>query len=179
MNKNDWDNILMKKESEGMKRISSSLTFFNKRIFPAIWFGFLAVFFVISASTMLLKKNTSNEPPFIFLLAPCFMAVMGFFIMKMLVWDLVDEVLDAGDSLIVRNRSLEERVLFANIMNISHSSFSNPPRVILHLRQAGIFGKEIAFAPKAGFVFFPFLQKNPLIDDLIERVDAARRPPLE
>jgi hypothetical protein len=31
-----------------MRRISSKATFFNKRIFPVVWFGFLIVFVDVS-----------------------------------------------------------------------------------------------------------------------------------
>jgi hypothetical protein len=34
-----------------MRRISSDWTFFYKRVFPVLWFGFLAVFVGIGSST--------------------------------------------------------------------------------------------------------------------------------
>ena len=34
-----------------MKKISSGMTTFNKKVFPAIWFGFLAVFFLAAISS--------------------------------------------------------------------------------------------------------------------------------
>ena len=37
------------------------------------------------------------------------MMAFGFFIMKKLVFDLVDEVWDDGDTLLVKNRGQEER----------------------------------------------------------------------
>ena len=57
-------------------------------------------------------------------------------------------------------------------MNVSSTTFSNPPRITLRLVKQGKFGKEIAFQP-AGFSLNPFA-KNPIAEDLIVRVDDAR-----
>jgi hypothetical protein len=45
--------------------------------------------------------------------------------------------------------------------------------VTLRLGHAGRFGNEIAFMPASSFSFNPFA-KNPIVDDLIVRVDRAR-----
>jgi hypothetical protein len=92
--------------------------------------------------------------------------------MKKLVFDLADEVLDDGDSLVVRFGSEQERIPLSQIMNVSYSYMSNPARVTLTLRTPGRFGKEITFSPPQRFV--PFA-KSPIVSDLIERIDAARR----
>ena len=69
-----------------MTRISSSFTVFHKKVFPAIWFGFLALFLVTAT------LNGPAEKNLILLVFPVLMAVFGYFLMKKLVWDLVDEV---------------------------------------------------------------------------------------
>jgi hypothetical protein len=46
-----------------------------------------------------------------------------------------------------------------------------PNRVVLSLREATVFGKEIAFA--APIVWIPFA-KSPIIEDLSRRIDVAR-----
>ena len=101
------------------------------------------------------------------------MAVFGYFIMKKLVWDLVDEVYDAGDYLLVKNRGNEAQVLLANIMNVSATTYMNPPRIVLRLREPSNFGSEIAFSPASRFTLNPFA-KNLVAEDLIVRVDRAR-----
>jgi hypothetical protein len=88
------------------------------------------------------------------------------------VFDLVDEVVDLGDELLVRNGSKEDRIKLSDIINISYSTLVNPQRVTLSLRKPGAFGGEIPFCPPVRFV--PFA-RNPIIDQLIARVDAARR----
>jgi hypothetical protein len=92
--------------------------------------------------------------------------------MKKLVFDLADEVLDDGDSLVVRFGSDQERIPVSQIINVSYSYMSNPVRVTLTLRTPGLFGKEIKFSPPQRFV--PFA-KSPIVADLIDRIDAARR----
>jgi hypothetical protein len=60
-----------------MKKISSGTTTFYKKIFPLIWFGFLAFFVATSVTTGALR-----EGQWMFLAVPCFMAVFGYFLMK-------------------------------------------------------------------------------------------------
>ena len=153
--------------ARSMKRISSS-TFFMKRIFPVIWFGFLALF----VATSLLADPRDNAPPLPLLIIPIVMAVFGYFILKKMVFDLADEVCDAGDFLIVRYGKDQEQIALANIINVSYTVMMNPPRVTLTLRQPCRFGKEVSFSPPINWT--PF-SKSPIIAELIERVDVARK----
>jgi len=151
-----------------MEPISSRMTFYYKRIFPLFWFGLLA----IMAVTIVASSGRKGSPPLFFLAFLGFMALMGVFIMKKLVWDLADEVLDAGDALVVRFGSEEERIPLSEIVNVSYAWVQGPPRVTLTLRTAGKFGNEVSFAAPHRFV--PFA-KSPAIVGLIQRVDAARQ----
>ena len=150
-----------------MNRISSRATFFQKRIFPVLWFGFLIVF----AGIAIFSGIVARDPAF--LVVPCLMAVLGFFLTRFLLWDLADEVTDHGSYLLVRRGSVEERVDLANIMNVSSTTLVSPPRVTLRLIAAGKFGKEIVFSPIRPFTLNPFA-RNPVVDGLIERVYRAR-----
>jgi hypothetical protein len=148
-------------------KISSSSTFFNKKVFPVAWFGFLGFFLL---STFLIG---AAEKDFMFLIVPALMAIFGFFIMKMFVWDLVDEVYDCGEFLLIRNRGEEDRLALSNIIHVNVSTYVNPPRITLRLVSSGKFGKEIAFSPVSEFTLNPFA-KNKVAEDLIVRVDQAR-----
>jgi hypothetical protein len=149
------------------------MTFFYKRVFPFIWFGILALFMAAPLLAQLTGGSTSGSP-LPFFLMPAFMAVFVYFMMKKVVFDLVDEVLDGGDVLVVRNGTLEERVALADIMNVGYTPMMNPPRVTLSLRRPSIFGDRISFsAPVSLASFMPF-STSPIIDELIQRVDAAR-----
>lgn len=114
-----------------MKKISSDSTWFYKKVFPAMWFGLLAAFFVVSVT-----GNGLSTGGWKFLLMPCLMAIVGFFVMKNVVWDLVDEVHDCGDSLLVRNGSEEERIPLSNIINVNASTQTRPPRITLRLARS-------------------------------------------
>jgi hypothetical protein len=152
-----------------MRRISSKATFWYKWVFPIIWFGFLAVFIAIGVVMNTRSSGTHFLP---FLILPVLMVVFGYFMMKKLIFDLVDEVWDDGSALVVRNRGQDDRIALSNIINVSYSPMINPPRVTLTLRQPSIFGTEVSFSAPVRFI--PFA-KSPLVEDLIRRVDAARR----
>jgi hypothetical protein len=152
-----------------MTKISSKYTRFYKKGFPLLWFGFLAVFI----ATSLTAEDFEKDPDPMFFIIPVVMAVFGFFLMKKLVWDLVDEVYDGGEFLLVKNRGAEDRVPLSNVMNVNASTMTNPPRVTLRLVKPGKFGNEVAFSPAAPFTLNPFA-KNEVAEGLIVRVDQAR-----
>lgn len=148
-----------------MKQISSRGIFFQKVIFPVFSFGFLGFFAVI-----VLLTHSEGGPPLTALLVPVAMGIFGIVFMKRFIWDLADQVLDDGDALIVRFGKDEEQVPLSEIINVSYNM--SPSRATLTLRNAGRFGPEVSFAlPQR---FWP-LRRNPTVDDLIQRVDAARR----
>jgi hypothetical protein len=147
-----------------MPLISSKMTVYYKRVFPVIFFGGLLIVVVTGLS--------ASGDPLTFLIGAVVMAIFGYFIMKKLVFGLADEVLDAGDALIVRNGGQEDRISLSDIKNVSYSPYMNPPQVTLSLRRQTVFGDTIAFCAPGGLV--PFWS-SPVIDDLINRVDAARQ----
>jgi hypothetical protein len=150
-----------------MKKISSRSLFVTKRVFPFLWFGILA----FTAIVGILSKAYDKAP--MLLVVPGVLAVFGYFLMKKLVWDLVDEVYDYGDYLLIKNRGQEERISLSNIMNVSATMMVNPPRITLRLVTPGRFGPEIAFSPVRPFNLTPFA-KNAVAEDLIARVYKAR-----
>jgi len=154
--------------SPSLRRLSSKATFFNKRVVPVVWFGSLAVFVAVG----LVVEGRGETVPLMFFVAPLILAAIGFVIMKILVFDLLDEVWDAGDVLVVRNGGEEDRVPLTNVINVSHATFTNPPRITLTLRHPCRFGKEITFSPLLRLNPFG---KDPIAAELIERVEASRR----
>ncbi|HJU43899.1 MAG TPA: hypothetical protein VJ691_13825 [Vicinamibacterales bacterium] len=154
-----------------MNKISSSSLFFSKRIFPLVWFGFLAVFVGMTLVPAITRGPEAGD--LAFLVVPTIMAVIGYVMMKNLVWDLVDEVWDHGDYLVIKNRGDEARIELADVMNVSVSTNMNPPRITLRLVRPTRFGTEISFSPVRPFTLNPFA-KNEIAEDLIVRVDRAR-----
>ena len=107
-----------------------------------------------------------------FFLVPILMALIGYVVMKALIFDMADEVSDAGDALIVRYGKQEERIALSNIAKVRAFRFMNPPRVTLELKQPGAFGPKVAFC--GPLQFLPF-SVGPEIEDLMRRVEATRR----
>jgi hypothetical protein len=145
------------------------MTFFNKRVFPVFWFGLLILFIGVPL-VLSVARNTAPPPP-PFFIVPAIMIAAGYFVMKRLVFVLVDEVWEDDNSLLIRNRGEEERVAFSDIKNVSYSPFVNPPRVTLSLRRSSVFGDDITF--NAPIRLVPF-SRSPVVLDLIDRVDRAR-----
>ena len=150
-----------------MKKLSSKTTFIFKKLFPLLWFGFLIIFLCVG----LFANIAGNGPGFMFIVIPIGMMVFGYFLMKKLVWDLLDEVYDEGTTLLFRNKGAEFRVNLKDIKNVSYTTMMNPPRVTLSIRYQTELGDELSFSPPASWV--PF-KKNKDIELLIDRIDKAR-----
>lgn len=153
------------------RRISSRNTFFVKRVLPPLLFGVLALGVVLPFA---LTRGGPHAPPWPVFVAPAAVMVIIYAVLKKLVLDLADEVVDEGEALRVRFGKEEERIPLAQIINVSYAGLTNPPRITLTLRSAGRFGREVTFSPQQGFLS-PLFRPNPLVNELIERVDAARR----
>lgn len=151
-----------------MQRISSGSLAFGKVVFPAIWFGILAIVFLVG----MFGKDTHGNHSLGAIVFPLLMAAIGYFIMKKTgLWELADEVLDAGDSLIVRIGREQEQIPLANITNVGYLPMTEGARVTLTLRSPSRFGNEVSFYPQQKFLH----AQNPVITELIERIDAARQ----
>ena len=151
-----------------MTRISSGRARFLKRALPVFWFGCIGV--VLLA---VVASGAATRAPFA-VVVPIVMAGFGYVLMRLTLLDLADEVYDCGDHLLVRMRGEQDLVPLGNVMNVSASTLVNPPRITLRLVTPGRFGDEISFAPLTPFSLNPF-RRNRIADDLIVRVDRARR----
>jgi len=132
-----------------------------------LFLGFTA-FFIFD----IVRSGAIENDPF-FLLGPVLMIVFGAVMLKRFVFDLADEVTDHGAFLSIRRGSIEDKIYFENIMNVSATQFVNPPRITLRLVSPSKLGKEVAFSPKTGFSLNPFARSK-VADNLIERAHAAR-----
>ncbi|MBU6474911.1 MAG: hypothetical protein KGL10_03340 [Alphaproteobacteria bacterium] len=148
-----------------MRRISSKGTFFYKKIFPVVWFSFLAVFLAAG----LFAKGPQAPPKALLLVIPVLMTGVGYLVMKNLIFDLLDEVWDDGDNLVLLNGGDRDTIRVSDIMNVSDTHMVNPPRITLLLRAPCRFGREISFSPPRGSMFSVF-KKSPIAQDLIARV---------
>jgi hypothetical protein len=154
-----------------MTRISSGSTFFMKRVFPIMWFGFLLFF--VGAGLKFAIGLGAAPGGLALLVVPLMMAVIGYAVMTRLIWTLVDEVYDHGDYLVVKNGGDEMRIDLADIMNVNAVTNMNPPRITLRLVHPTRFGTEVSFSPIRRFTLNPFA-KNEIAESLIVRVHQAR-----
>ena len=152
-----------------MEVISSRATCFHKKAFAVVWFGFLS----LAAGSLLWDRlrgiGDASATDFLFI---GFLAFLGLGIMSALVFDLADEVVDAGDYLVVRKGRQEERVELSEIVSVNYVRFVNPARVTLRLARPGALGKEIAFIPAQELG--NLLGAKSIAAELMERVHAAR-----
>ena len=107
-----------------MRQVSSKMTFFYKRVFAVIWFGFLLLFIGFALFSPSRDIQDSSTP---FLIVALLMAVFGFWFMKKVILNLVDAVLDAGDALVVRCGGQEERIALSDIKSVNSSPYMSPP----------------------------------------------------
>jgi len=106
---------------------------------------------------------------FIVMLLP--MAVFGYFILKKMVFDLIDEVYDEGSTLLFKNGKRQVRINLCDIKNVRHKAFSRPPRVTISSRFETELGTELSFSPQVNLI--PFKKSKDIVD-LIDRIDRAR-----
>ena len=155
-----------------MKRLTSDLTFYYKRGFPAVWFGFVALAVIGEVQDMLTGRETSPRA----LLMACAVGLLSYGLFKVLTFDLADEVLDAGEHLVVRRGRQTERISLGDIADVREVAFMrNPRRVTLRLAKPTRLGPEITFAPAGSgeFSLNPF-SPSPIAAELSERAAAAR-----
>jgi hypothetical protein len=161
-----------------MRRLSSSLTFFYKRVFPVLWIGFMLAVFGLQIWAM--QHAHADAPPqslFPLVLMPLFMAGVMFLIYRMLLHDLLDEVWLDGDCLMVKNRSEKIRVALSDVMNVNATTMTNPRRVTVMLRRDSRFGRNLTFMPASPRGLMSAFKPDPIATELIERVDALRGTP--
>ncbi|WP_158880480.1 hypothetical protein [Rhodanobacter sp. L36] len=158
-----------------MRRLSSLSTFFYKRVFPFLWFGFLLIFFAIAFwGTQHARVPVDPQQMLPMLAMPLLMGAVGYFIFRKLIADLVDEVWLDGDMLVVKNRGEQRRVSLTDVMNINATTMSNPRRITVMLRTDTRYGRSFSFIPASPRGFMSVFQPDPIAAELIERVDALR-----
>ena len=85
-----------------MRRISSRLTWWNKKVFPVFWFGFLGLFALAWIPAVI-----QQQVPAPTLLIPIGMAAFGYVLMRWLVFSLMDEMWIDENDVVVRNHGRE------------------------------------------------------------------------
>lgn len=153
----------------GSRRLSVGTLFF-KKVFPIFFLGSAALT-VLTAFWRAASDGVESALEYM-PLAGVMVVIYVFF--RLVSKELVDEVFDGGDSLIVRNNGIEERVLLSEIAQVRESIWrQGPPRVELLLRTPGALGRVIAFMPTS-YSLFP-LSRSPVFHELTARVERAHQ----
>lgn len=159
-----------------MQRLSSGSTWFHRRVFPLVWFGFIAVFFALSLWARIHPGRIDGLPPdLVFLVMPALMVVIGYFVFRRLVFNLMDEAWLDGDCLVVANRAQKRRVPLTGVMNVNATTTTNPRRITVMLRTASPLGTEFSFMPASPRGLFSLFKPDPVATELIKRVDGLRQ----
>jgi hypothetical protein len=152
-----------------MKCISRG-TLFYMRALPILWVAFMLVVTVSIARDIVRGSSTASLSA---LLPFWAIGVLGYVINRFFTFGLADEVLDAGDHLVIRIGATSTRVAIADIESVSEFPFSRPRRITLRLWRPGALGRVIAFLPFDDFFRTGF--RSRVADDLKERVERAQR----
>jgi hypothetical protein len=151
-----------------MARISSNPRTLNKTLL-CIYCMFMVIVLVTSVVDWWHLRKTSFFFYFVLFLI---LGAVVWAVSYAMTYNLVDEVLDDGDSLLVRFRGEEERIPFSNIDDVTQWN-ARPPRITLRLATPCKFGERVSFMPKSRFTLNPFWM-NPIVKDLLRRAQKAR-----
>lgn len=146
------------------RRLSSRTTYIEKRIMPFLLSGFLFLwlgFFLIAGKL--------RGPGILIIIGPVTISAIFYFVLKIRVFNLIDEVYDEGSTLLFKDSRAQVRINFSDIKNIN-STYFDYSRVIVSLRNESELGSELRFKPRGGIPF----KKCEHIETLIDRIDKAK-----
>jgi hypothetical protein len=139
------------------------LTFVYKKVFPVVFYGFLAIVAAVALPDAIQQKEV-----WFLLLVLLVLSAIGYVVIRGFLLDLVDEVYLLNDDLVVRNGGVEDRFCVSRILNVDSSTLTNPERITLTLREPCKFGETVTFAPPIRFGF----GRHPLAAELIRLAHA-------
>jgi len=156
------------------KVLSSQLTLVYKVFVPVFCSGVPAV---LSAVSFFGIFRGGYDAFISILVATCgalTWAAMRSFVVS--VREAVDEVVDEGDSLIIRKRGVKDRVPLSRIVAVLDGPIQRFQTVMLRLDPPCAFGREIMFFPQYRFSWHWI---TPIVSELRERIvlDAQRTSP--
>lgn len=152
-----------------MTRLNSRLTYINKYLFPTVWFGFLLFFFF---QAPVAAKNETQK--IIFMVAPFPMALFGYYLMRKMLFGLVNEVYRSGDYILCKNGDKRIKVSLSEIQSAIYYTQTQPQKCVLRLNKDTVLGREIEFIPKIGWRPFSFNQDVDLLIDQVHQQNQGR-----
>lgn len=150
--------------------LSSRSTSFHKRWLPVLLAAYPVL--VLSATVLGIAQAGRVTPTdIVFLVAACLVLAVGYRLFRSFSCRVVDEVVDDGASLIIRNNGIDERVSLANVEAVLDGPVVRPVLITLRLGLPCRFGREVTFMPRYRFTWNDL---HPLVDELRTRVAAAK-----
>jgi hypothetical protein len=150
-----------------MRTVSASGIFLFKRIIPAIFFGFQGLCLI----SVVVTGAVVQTPQVLVAFVLC--GGFTYLLLKLTVFNLADEVLDAGDHLVMRRGGREILIPLSMIIGVSENMAHNPPKVTLTLASPSEFGSTVAFMVQRES-WNPFRMTCAIADELKRRCKAAR-----
>ena len=148
-----------------MKKISSGLTFFYKRVFPIAWLGFIVIYEFVVLGCLFMNKMPM-EKGIIFMVLPLLMFIAGLCFFSKLFWNLMDEVYYDEMSLLIKNGNESICIPFCEIKEINYKN-SRPPRIEVILNKKTVMGNALYFVPPVRIIAF---SKHPDIEAFFEKL---------
>jgi len=149
--------------------LSSGSTSYHKRWFPALFSGFL-----LGPQLFIIALVGHVTPQNLVFLGISILILAVFISLHRCIVFCLDEVVDEGDFLLVRNGRHQERVPLGSIAGVlDNPSLSPFSRITLNLDQPCRFGQKITFIPRYRFGWIQW-GPHPLVYELRSRVEAVR-----
>lgn len=151
-----------------VNQLSTKASSSYKKLFPILFFSCAAILYIWFVSAMLYDQ----EFDWLILCTPLILAVIGYFMMKDGMIGLVDEVIDCGEYLLIKQEGNETQVYLSDIVQFEYAYATNPPMVSMTYQKYQKNGKTIRFSPALqGDLSRP----DPEIQRLIQRIEAAKK----
>ena len=147
------------------KLLSSRLTFFYKRVFPAAWiivFGIFTLFLWICD-----YKGSSQLKWFVII------CLLGGSIFLRWFSERLKTVSLQGDQLVVSDYRTQETIPLCQIDEVTETRIWNPKLISLRLNRPGRWGDEIVFIAPIRFQFI--FSNHPLVRELRDMIRKTRR----
>jgi hypothetical protein len=149
-----------------MRQISATWTPVFKRV--VTWFPFVCL-----APLWLGVRIAFGPLPYGAIAVLCIsalsMGALWYFVMRQLIWPLMDEAFVDSETIIVRNYGQEDRFLASEVFSVSSTMMMIPEQITLRLKRSRVFGEKIKFIPPLRGFPFP---RHPVAKDLAELADA-------
>lgn len=105
--------------------------------------------------------------------APCVLAGIIYLYFKCVIGAMADEVVDCGDTLLVKRGTVECQVRIADIKSLIDKTHGKDNRIILRLRRPCALGTSIVFAPV--LARGNFFKPHPIAIELSSRMEESRK----